>query len=103
MAASTPATLATIREGRSRLVTQFSSQQSYFTGPDYNEAKLREDFLNPLFAALGWDVGNRKGLIHTEREVDIEVRTEISGKQKRADYVFRIARLEHLTCEATSA
>jgi hypothetical protein len=94
------ATLATFKEELSRLVAHFSSQQPYFTGPDYNEAKLREDFLNPFFAALGWDVGNRKGLIHTEREVDIEVRTEISGKQKRADYVFRIARLERLTCEA---
>jgi type I restriction-modification system DNA methylase subunit len=100
MAATAPATLATFKEELSRLVAHFSSQQPYFTGPDYNEAKLREDFLNPLFAALGWDVGNRKGLIHTEREVDIEVRTEISGKQKRADYVFRIARLERLTCEA---
>lgn len=100
MAATAPATLATFKKELSRLVAHFSSQQPYFTGPDYNEAKLREDFLNPFFAALGWDVGNRKGLIHTEREVDIEVRTEISGKQKRADYVFRIARLERLTCEA---
>jgi hypothetical protein len=95
-----PATLATFKEELTRLVAHFSSQHPYFTGPDYNEAKLREDFLNPLFAALGWDVGNRKGLIHTEREVDIEVRTEISGRQKRADYVFRIARLERFTCEA---
>ncbi len=94
------ATFETFKAELSRLVAQFSRQQPYYTGPDYNEAKLREDFLNPFFAALGWDVGNRKGLIHTEREVDIEVRTEISGKQKRADYVFRIARLERLTCEA---
>jgi hypothetical protein len=34
------------------LVAHFSSQQPYFTGPDYNEAKLREDFLNPFFADL---------------------------------------------------
>ncbi len=95
-----PATLSSFKEELARLVAHFSSQQPYFSGPDYNEAKLREDFLNPFFAALGWDVGNRKGLIHTEREVDIEVRTEISGKQKRADYVFRIARLERFTCEA---
>jgi hypothetical protein len=62
MAATAPATLATFKEELSRLVAHFSSQQPYFTGPDYNEAKLREDFLNPFFAALGWDVGNRKGL-----------------------------------------
>lgn len=60
--AAAPATLASFKEELSRLVAHFSSQQPYFTGPDYNEAKLREDFLNPFFAALGWDVGNRKGL-----------------------------------------
>jgi histidinol-phosphate/aromatic aminotransferase/cobyric acid decarboxylase-like protein len=51
-----PATLATFKEELTRLVAHFSSQHPYFTGPDYNEAKLREDFLNPFLAALGWDV-----------------------------------------------
>jgi len=45
-------------------------------------------------------VGNVNGLIHTEREVDIEVRTATSVRQTRADYVFRHARVERFTCEA---
>ncbi len=95
-----PASLDSFKAELARLVARFSGQLPFFTGPDYSEAKLREDFLNPFFAALGWDVGNRKGLIHTEREVDIEVRAEFSGRQRRADYVFRIDRREWFTCEA---
>jgi hypothetical protein len=82
------------------LVDRFDRQFPEFTSPDYNEATLRADFLDPFFRALGWDVGNTKGLIHTEREVDIEVRTAVSGRQTRADYVFRAARVERFTCEA---
>lgn len=83
-----------------RLVERFDRQHPTFTSPDYNEATLRADFLDPFFRALGWDVGNQKGLIHTEREVDIEVRTTQSGRQTRADYVFRVARTDRFTCEA---
>ena len=83
-----------------RLVDRFDRQFPEFTSPDYNEATLRADLLDPFFRALGWDVGNTKGLIHTEREVDIEVRTAVSGRQTRADYVFRAARVERFTCEA---
>ncbi|MEY3276142.1 MAG: hypothetical protein RL153_1409 [Verrucomicrobiota bacterium] len=93
-------TLASFRADLARLVARFSSQLPFHASPEYSEAKLREDFLNPFFAALGWDVGNRKALIHTEREVDVEVRTAFSGRQRRADYVFRVARVEWFTCEA---
>ena len=93
-------TLASFRADLARLVAHFSSQLPFHASPEYSEAKLREDFLNPFFAALGWDVGNRKALIHTEREVDVEVRTAFSGRQRRADYVFRVARVEWFTCEA---
>ena len=93
-------TLASFHADLARLVARFSSQLPFHASPEYSEAKLREDFLNPFFAALGWDVGNRKALIHTEREVDVEVRTAFSGRQRRADYVFRVARVEWFTCEA---
>lgn len=95
-----PATFDSFRAELTRLVERFDRQHPTFTSPDYNEATLRADFLDPFFRALGWDVGNQKGLIHTEREVDIEVRTPMSGRQTRADYVFRIARTDRFTCEA---
>ncbi len=97
---ATPASFESFQQELSRLVSTFERHFLHVTSPDYNEATLRAEYLDPLFAALGWDVGNRKGLIHTEREVDIEVRTAVSGKQTRADYVFRIVRIERFTCEA---
>ncbi len=96
----TPATFESFQAELARLVAQFDRQHPGYTTPDYLEASLRADFLDPFFRALGWDVGNQKGLIHTEREVAIEVRTHLSGKQTRADYVFRHARTERFTCEA---
>ena len=95
-----PVTFETFQQELARLVARFDREHAYFTNPDYNEAMVRADFLDPFFRALGWDVGNAKGLIHTEREVDIEVRTALSGRQTRADYVFRVTRVERFTCEA---
>ena len=54
------------------LVDRFSRNLTQYKGPDYNEARLRDDFLNPFFSALGWDVSNRAGLIQSKREVEIE-------------------------------
>ena len=83
-----------------RLVAQFEKNFKLYQSPAYSEASVRQDFLDPLFRALGWDVGNRLGLIPQHREVEIESRTEISGRQKRADYLFRTDRVDRFVCEA---
>ena len=61
------------------LVDRFSRNLPQYKGPEYNEARLRDDFLNPLFSALGWDVSNRAGLIQSKREVEIESATRIGS------------------------
>ncbi len=94
------ATFESFQHELSRLVDKFDRDYPQFVASTYNEATLRNEFLDPFFRALGWDVGNINGLIHTEREVDIEVQTATSGRQTRADYVFRISRVERFTCEA---
>jgi hypothetical protein len=45
-----------------RLVESFGKRITELKSSDYNEAKLRDDFLNPFFRALGWDMENRAGL-----------------------------------------
>ena len=79
-----------------RLVESFGSRLAELKQPNYAEAQLRVDFLDPLLAALGWDLTNRDRLIQAHREVVVERRTD-SG---RADYFFRTDRKPRFVCEA---
>ncbi|MGA3144136.1 MAG: N-6 DNA methylase [Verrucomicrobiota bacterium] len=83
-----------------RLVGIFGRGLAEFKSSGYVEAQLRDDFLNPFFRALGWDLENSAGLIQSKREVEIESRTEIGGRQKRADYLFRTDGHDRFVCEA---
>ena len=85
------ATLASFQDELGRLVAQFEKNLAHYKGSSYDEASLRNEFLNPFFRALGWDVENMAGNIPKEREVELESRTEIAGQMKFADYLFRIA------------
>ena len=87
-------------EELNRLVSRFEAGFRGFTAPDYSEARLRQDFLDPLFRALGWDLENKQGLLQNHREVEIESRTDIAGRAKRADYLFRTERIDRFICEA---
>src|ERR1039458_7101510 len=84
----------------SRLAGIFERNLAEFRSSGYVEAQVRDDFLNPFFRSLGWDVENSAGLIQTKREVEIESRTEIGGRQKRADYLFRTDGHDRFICEA---
>ncbi|NMX21065.1 hypothetical protein C5S30_01220, partial [ANME-1 cluster archaeon GoMg4] len=35
----------------------------------YNETQTRQEFINPFFEALGWDVSNRQGYAEQYKEV----------------------------------
>ena len=83
-----------------RLVAQFEKNFKQYQSAAYDEASVRQEFLNPLFRALGWDVENKLGHIPQHREVEIESRTQVSGRQKRADYLFRTDRQDRFVCEA---
>jgi hypothetical protein len=83
-----------------RLVDSFGRRLAELKQPGYAEAQLRDDFLNPFFRALGWDMENRAGLIQQEREVEIESATHIGGGRKRADYFFRTDKQARFVCEA---
>jgi len=40
----------------SELVERFSLQIDSYKRNDYNETQTRQDFINPFFKALGWDI-----------------------------------------------
>ena len=72
------------------LVEKFCGQWQYYEGAEYNETQCREDFINPLFAALGWDVENKENLSPTYRSVRLENRLVKDGASRSTDYSFWI-------------
>jgi hypothetical protein len=83
-----------------QLVRRFNENQSTYLSSNYVEASLRQDFLDPFFRALGWDVGNVAGLPEHLREVVIERRVEIGESKKVPDYAFRIGGITKFLVEA---
>ena len=72
------------------LVEHFASQIEVFK-KSQNETETRNQFINPLFEALGWDIDNTKRkAIDSDRDVVHEDRLKIEGKSKAPDYSFRI-------------
>ncbi|MFC2155468.1 Eco57I restriction-modification methylase domain-containing protein [Acidobacteriota bacterium] len=80
--------MTTIKE----LVDKYNRERSHYISSNYNEMQLRNDFLNPLFELLGWDIKNRKKKPTYEREVILEepLKTNISENTKKPDYTFRL-------------
>jgi predicted type IV restriction endonuclease len=76
---------AAVRE----LVERYDAHREAYRSDQYNEAQLREEFLNPFFAALGWDMFNEKGYADAYKEVIHEDALKIGGRTKAPDYCFR--------------
>jgi hypothetical protein len=72
------------------LVERFARQREAYLSPEYKEAHLRQEFINPFFEALGWDVDNRRGFAEPYKEVIHEDAVRIGGYSKAPDYSFRI-------------
>ena len=72
------------------LIARFEDHLEVYKSGDYNEAQLRDDFLNPLFDALGWDVDNAAGYAQAYRDVIKEDSLRIAGGIKAPDFSFRI-------------
>ncbi len=52
-----------------KLIETFERNLDPYRAPSYKEARLRSEFINPMFEALGWDVHNRAG--HAEPYKDV--------------------------------
>jgi len=71
-------------------VERFEENIDQYRSPRYNEAQLRNEFANPFFIALGWDVFNEKGYAEAYKEVVHEAVVKVGGATKAPDYSFRI-------------
>ena len=73
-----------------QLVAKFEENRAAYRSGKYNEARLRQEFLDPFFAALGWDVYNQKCVAPQYAEVEIETSLSIEGTSKSPDYTFKV-------------
>ncbi|SBT51672.1 TaqI-like C-terminal specificity domain-containing protein [Micromonospora narathiwatensis] len=71
------------------LVERFLGRRAEFESPSYLEARVRVDFLNPFFQALGWDVTNHQNVPECSREVITEARLRVGAQTKAPDYLFQ--------------
>jgi hypothetical protein len=74
------------------LVEHFSANEKMYLAAEYSEARVRTDFIDKFFTALGWDVNHNEQLNPYEQEVIIERSVNVEGRQqKRSDYAFFLA------------
>jgi predicted type IV restriction endonuclease len=72
------------------LVEVFDRNAEDYQSTRFNEAMLRQQFVNPLFKSLGWDMDNEQGYAEAYKDVIHEAAIKIGGATKAPDYSFRI-------------
>jgi hypothetical protein len=82
------------------LVERFARNRDAYHSPGYNEAQTRQEFIDPLFRALGWDVDNISGLAEAYKDVIHEDAIKVGGASKAPDYCFRIGGTRKFFVEA---
>jgi type I restriction-modification system DNA methylase subunit len=82
------------------LVDRFQANKESYISSSYNEAQIRQEFINPLFEALGWDTINKQGYDEAYKEVIHEDAIKIGSATKAPDYSFRIGGIRKFFVEA---
>jgi hypothetical protein len=83
-----------------QLVKAFDSNLESYKNGSYNETQLRQEFLNPFFKALGWDITNERAYAPAYREVIHEDAIKVGSATKAPDYSFRIGGTRKFFVEA---
>lgn len=82
------------------LVSRFNRNRDAYRSPSYKEAHVRQEFLNPFFKELGWDVYNEQGYAEAYKDIVHEATQQVEGAPKAPDYSFRIGGIKKFFCEA---
>ena len=73
------------------LVDKFERNLNAYKNPAYKEEQLKQEFINPFFKALGWDVDNISGAAPQYRDVIFEDSIKVGGGTKAPDFCFTLA------------
>jgi type I restriction-modification system DNA methylase subunit len=82
------------------LIARFEQNIDAYRSQAYNETQVRQEFINPLFEALGWDVSNRSGHAEAYKDIIHEDAIKVGGSTKAPDYSFRIGGVRKFFLEA---
>lgn len=82
------------------LVDRFHADQDYYRSQRYKETEARQEFIDPFFETLGWDVGNRRGAAAAFREVLLEYSVKMGDTVRAPDYLFRAGPVPKFFVEA---
>lgn len=83
-----------------QLIERFERNKEAYKSHLYNETQARREFIDPLFAALGWDMNNEKGKSDAYKDVIHEDSIKVGGMTKAPDYCFRIGGTRKFFVEA---
>ncbi len=72
------------------LVERFGRNLDVYKRPDYKETRVRVEFVDPFFEALGWDVRNVQGYAEQYKDVIHEDAIKVGGVVRAPDYCFRV-------------
>lgn len=74
------------------LVQKYEQGKDIYRTTRFNETQVRNEFLDPLFEILGWDIRNITGKNTNEREVLLEepLKANVASHTKKPDYTFRL-------------
>jgi len=82
-----PTTQAKFSEQLEELIRRFSANKKDYLDEDYGEANVRSHLIDPLFAALGWDMDDQIRKLGPKL---CEVVREKGDTPGRPDYNFRL-------------
>ncbi|MDR3063013.1 MAG: N-6 DNA methylase, partial [Methanobrevibacter sp.] len=72
------------------LVEKFENNIKGYKSSNYNEQNVRQEFIDPFFECLGWDVYNKKDSAPQFRDVIFEDSIKVGKGTKAPDYCFTL-------------
>ena len=82
------------------LVHRFDRTKEAYNRETDNGARVRFEFIDPLFETLGWDMDNKAGRAETYQDVIHEDAITFGGTTKAPDYCFRVGGVRKFFVEA---
>jgi hypothetical protein len=83
-----------------QLVELFERNYDQYRNSAFTEAAVRHQFIDPFFAALGWDMYNAQGFAEQYKEVVHEDKVKVGAATKAPDYSFHIGKDRKFFVEA---